>query len=763
MHVSTLKLEHTNTTQSACAMSGDGSGLFVSGDDSGSSVREDDTIVKDASAPSYANADSVLITEPGQEPGQFQEELKVKSKGKQKKTKRMQIRSPCRANGDGLQEEFEQPRHKGRANRRRSWSGASMKDLEIQAPLKTIMVDGQNSYLPDEPEQKISNQDVKRTLLMAKHVRTGAAKARRRTTDNVATMIAQDEKDQLALSYMFQSPINEAIMSALHDEPTVSTAQGEEQITTDMDHLASNYIVDAQLPEEVEPSKVKPPRRKKRTYRRSSLEEQSVRRRSRSLDAQNDPVDAQDEPFVSITHHEKDRLASFYMFQSSSNGATMSALQDEPAVSTAQEEEHITTDMDYLASNCIVDAQLPVEIKPPRRKGRANRRSSWSGVFISELEIQSPLKAIMVDGQNDSMVGAQLPEEIKPPRRKGRFNSRRSWSEASMSKFEVQSPLKTILADGQNDSMVCAQLQETFESPRRKGRSNSRRSWSGVSMSELEMQSPLKTIMVDPDFKRTLLMVKHVRTGAAKSQTRFSWDASTTDFLEESPGSLDQDGQLKHVRTGAAKARTRFSWNASTTDSLEESLDSPDQNRQPQHLISEVFSSRKSRVNADAEENYYQPEEVDHVSEMERSSTPQNFVMDLNDPNKSWRATGAPVGPREISSSCSTRLWMMGRDKKSHRSHSPDLIVVSSANMPSHIDQPTLSSGEQGITCLQLTAFGETTTVRYDVYSPDLGVVSSPNIPSHIDRPSLSAGEQGITCLQLTAFGETTIIGYEVQ
>lgn len=250
------------------------------------------------------------------------------------------------------------------------------------------------------------------------------------------------------------------------------------------------------------------------------------------------------------------------------------------------------------------------------------------------------------------------------------------------------------------------------------------------------------------EVKRTLLMVKHVHSGAARARRRASWTASTVNYLDEyvpsSPNASPQQviaDVFSSLKKNAQETEEEDADGFVQSEEHDAPMDVVEES-QPLPQSSVEYQDSDMSPNGGATATTAAQEEgkhADHHRRMERRSSwhtssagygeststidtrmsqtsqkSQTFVMDLNKPNKRWKAKEVleEEVEEEVSQGRRTRSWKLGKANQSDQSRSPDLVVVSSANMPQN-DRPSLSSS-QGISCIQLTAFGDVTTIGCD-------------------------------------------------
>ena len=247
---------------------------------------------------------------------------------------------------------------------------------------------------------------------------------------------------------------------------------------------------------------------------------------------------------------------------------------------------------------------------------------------------------------------------------------------------------------------------------------------------------------------RTLLMVKHVQSGAAKARRRASWTASTVNCLDEPPQAyLEKPHSLVADVFSLLKKTAVFD----DDDDDDEGQESPVAEYREEicqtipHLIATLDqqqhdnpttgggSCRMARRSSWHASCSSQPHSSVNSAASQRSS--QTFLLDLSSPQTLWTRSqevmqGAdednddvmlshhePAKTRKTSTSRPRKLGGTRRSSKSSsdRSGSPNFLVVSSATMPVHDDWQSHSYDLEGASCVQLTAFGDVTTIGCEI------------------------------------------------
>lgn len=411
--------------------------------------------------------------------------------------------------------------------------------------------------------------------------------------------------------------------------------------------------------------------------------------------------------------------------------------------------------------------------KPSRR--RMQRRSSWSAstAMNEPLADDNGAQAVVKERRHRSsrkpaLVLAPLPDSELD----GVITSYKS-SNTSEVMFEEQSSTsdrcvvsRKKTKEGVNDDhYATSALPDPEEPPRRRGRANRRASWSGGQCYEPtsdpiynNLPSPcsdvkedivkdvVHTTAVSPcppssvhdlgskDVIRTLLMVKHVQSGAAKARRRASWTASTVNCLDEPPVPVERPQQLvADVFSNLKKTIADYDENHESAVEFQQGIyDVPDvivDLNQDDPTTGGTSSRRMARRSSWHASSESMPQSSVNSNASQRSS--QTFVLDLSSPQMLWKRNEEttqdaddgldevlPIqhqgGGRKTTTAVATtsRSWMLGKSRNNQpdRSGSPDFLVVSSANMPIH--DWAAQSYDEGSSCLQLTAFGDVTTIR---------------------------------------------------
>jgi hypothetical protein len=400
---------------------------------------------------------------------------------------------------------------------------------------------------------------------------------------------------------------------------------------------------------------------------------------------------------ASSTSHQDDGVISSFKTSTTAGSTVMFEEQFEynTTVTLSPQADHMGTDD---------ERQQPVEqpTTATRRTGRANRRASWGGSAGYDHPPSSPVVA------NDNSNKYTNSMDTTPP----------------------NSPSVSTNA-------VVERTGSVEDTSKTEERQEQQHGFSG-SIHDL----PVKEV------KRTLLMVKHVQSGAARARRRASWTASTVNYLDDAP-SLPEKSPQQLI----AEVFSSLKKNAQDTEDENDGFVQSAKQDTPMDLFDETeplpppFVEYRLEMSPDGGATTSSQRINTHVATTDRprrmerrsswhtssvgygessstldtrmsqasqkSQSSQTFVMDLNKPNKSWKAKEVHEDEAcEVSQDRPTRSWKLGKTKQSDRSRSPDLVVVSSANMPQR-DRPSLSS-DQGISCIQLTAFGDVTTIDCD-------------------------------------------------
>ncbi|KAI2514294.1 hypothetical protein MHU86_187 [Fragilaria crotonensis] len=406
--------------------------------------------------------------------------------------------------------------------------------------------------------------------------------------------------------------------------------------------------------------------------------------------------------------------------------------------------------------------------KPSRR--RMQRRSSWcastttqepmtavDGVVVRERRHRSSRKLVaesspLPEPENDGVITSFKSTncyQVMFEERSTSTTSDRCLVVASEEKNDVNED--HVARNAVPNSEIPA--ADSSESPRPRGRVNRRASWSGggcneqpsnqVDMNSTDVvqedgrrtSSPNHSTSVHDlgrkDVVRTLLMVKHVQSGAAKARRRVSWTASTVNCLDEPPRSpVDNPHDL---------VADVFSYLKKTAHDDVEDQDSVTENPDNVSPVPEVAtttvvqeddsttgssSRRMERRSSWHASSSSQPQSSVNSNTSQRSS--QTFVLDLSDPSKNWTcneefldANDGQEGSQtqqqqqqllQSGRKTSTRPWKLGKSRNQPDGvGAPDFLVVSSANMPVH--DWRAETYDASSSCLQLTAFGDVTTI----------------------------------------------------
>ena len=453
---------------------------------------------------------------------------------------------------------------------------------------------------------------------------------------------------------------------------------------------------------------------------------------------------------TSFSHHDDDD-GVISSFKSSTTSGSMSMYEEQHfeqngTIITSSPSSTHPYDMTTITDE---HAERPI---PEKRRSRRTRRSApLEGSTGDEESASITTNNENNNSSSNSMDATSQPyntttmtdEHMERPIPEKR-RSRRTTRSASVEYSTGDKESASITANNENNNSSSNSMDTTMSpSSNTNDAAKTKESIDGTSNTDerQEFQAPpVKEV------KRTLLMVKHVHSGAARARRRASWSASTVNYLDEYVPSSPKRSPQQFV----AEVFSSLKKNSPDTEEEEyarfvqsQEHDAPmDVFVESQPPSSVEYQNPEMSPDGDAATNDNHGSHQGHRRRTERrlswhtsstgygeststidtrmsqtSQKSQTFVMDLNEPNKHWKAKEVleEEVAHEVSQDRRTRprSWKLGKANQSDRSRSPDLVVVSSANMPQH-DRPLLSSSDRGISCVQLTAFGDVTTIGCD-------------------------------------------------
>jgi hypothetical protein len=431
---------------------------------------------------------------------------------------------------------------------------------------------------------------------------------------------------------------------------------------------------------------------------------------------------------------------------------------------------------------------------------KMTRRSSWSGAvsatypnddgilekdkllypteIVSSIEVDTPtdgslnLERNISEQLSEAIYGVYHDDSMAPQQSttstRRRMNRRSSWHAATHFSTEQKDGVITSFKLSHSKTVMYEETLVDVEN------SECLPNYNSVQLEEnlsIQRHVPIDSIHSAPEllsdsmfpekeFKRSLLMAKHIQTGATRGQRRASWSGSTTNYLDYAEQTNNSGDQVQRSTRELfvdiiSTCKKQAKYVPHDEDEQPYSLPTEDPTKRGYYFSKETDQSvetenttiETSTNRAERRASWHSSCSQEHLISTstlntqysQQSQHSQKFVMDLSQPQKNWitkdwiegdeneemEEDGVGSDHKSTTSGTSntykSRSWILGKGNKDRSSRrmipktTSNLVVVSNANMP-HPGQPCLEPFEDTpeVGFIQLTAFGDVTVIGHD-------------------------------------------------